>query len=133
MSETDNIAYGAGNNDAGRNEARVSLGATGTPPGEDKLMAYLDGKLLPEEQYEIEKWLSDEGMESDAMEGLRTLPADDSKNAIKRLNQNLDRTLKFKNRKKRQAKPDQTILVAIVIILLLSVAAYIVIRFAAGK
>ncbi len=133
MSETDKIAFGSGNDDAPKNQQRVSLGATGAPPDEGKLMAYLEGKLLPAEQHEIEKWLSEEGMESDALEGLRSLPADDSKNTIKRLNQNLDRTLKFKNRKKRQAKPDQSVLVAIVIILLLAVAAYLVIRFAAGK
>ncbi len=117
----------------GRKESHVPLGVQGAPPGEDKLMAYLDGKLLPEEQYEIEKWLSEEGMESDAVEGLKTLTVNDTKTSIKKLNTGLNRALHTKKRRKRQAKPDQTILIAIAVILLLSVVAYITIKLAAHK
>ena len=132
MSATDEIGDGPEQRGAG-NEQRVSLGMSGKPPAEDKLMAYLEGKLLPEEQRDIEQWLSEEGMESDAVDGLQSLPADDTQRTIKRLNQDLERTIKLKTRKRRQAKPDQTILVAVFIVLLLSVAAYVVIKYAVHK
>jgi anti-sigma factor RsiW len=95
---------------------------------EDKLMAYLEGKLPPAEQREVEKWLSDEGMESDALEGLHTLNAEEAKHSVARLNHKLRHSVLNKKRTRRSLKPDQFSWVAILIILLLVVLAYIVIR-----
>ena len=95
---------------------------------EDKLMAYLDGKLSAAEQHEVELWLADEGMESDALEGLRELAHEDTRHSVNMLNRNLRKTIFSKKRERRQLKPDQFTWVAILITLLLVVLAYIVIR-----
>ena len=42
---------------------------------EEMLMAYLEGRLNPEQQREVEAWLAAEGMESDGVDGLKELPA----------------------------------------------------------
>lgn len=113
-----------------KHSARISLDSKGTPPGEDKLMAYVHGKLLPEEQYAVEQWLNEEGLESDAIEGLQLLSTPEAKHSVQKLNTALNKTLRSKKRRPRSAKPDQTILIAVALILLLAVVAYIVIRIA---
>lgn len=113
MTEQDNISP------FGNEKAKLS---------EDKLMAYLAGKLSQAEQHEVEQWLADEGMESDALEGLRSQPAADTQHSVSRLNHNLRKNIIGKKRKRRPMKTDQFSWVAIVIILLLVVIAYIVIR-----
>lgn len=95
---------------------------------EDKLMAYLEGKLSPAEQHEVEKWLADEGMESDAMEGLKAMQPGETKHSINKLNHNLRKTLLNKKRGRRKIKNDNVTWIAIVIILMLIVLAYVVIR-----
>ena len=95
---------------------------------EERLMAYLDGKLSPGEQHEVEQWLADEGMESDALEGLRGQKTEDTKHTINRLNHNLRKTMLGKKRKRRPLKTDQFSWIAVVIVLLLVIIAYIVIR-----
>ena len=94
---------------------------------QDKLMAYLEGKLPPGEQHEVEKWLSEEGMESDALEGLKMLPASEARQTVCRLDHQLHQTIKKKKRRK-QAGPDVITWVTICTILLLAVVAYLVIR-----
>ena len=37
---------------------------------QEQLIAYLEGRLSAEEQHDVELWLAEEGMESDALEGL---------------------------------------------------------------
>lgn len=39
-------------------------------PDPDKLIAYLEGRLGPEERHEVERMLSEAGFDDDAMEGL---------------------------------------------------------------
>ena len=95
---------------------------------EEKLMAYFEGKLSPAEQHEVEQWLADEGMESDAMEGLRNIKPEETRRAVNRLNHQLRKTIVSKKRGRRPLKQDQFTWVAVVIILLLVVLAYIVIR-----
>lgn len=95
---------------------------------EDKLMAYLEGKLSAAEQHEVELWLADEGMESDALEGLRKLKPQEAIHSVNKLNHHLHKTLLNKKRKRRRPKTDQFTWIAIAIILLLIVVAYIVIR-----
>jgi anti-sigma factor RsiW len=100
-------------------------GNKGTLP-EDKLLAYLDGKLPPQEQYEVEQWLAEEGMENDAQEGLATLASAERSNSIGNINNKLHK--KLAKPKRRTLRTDTNIVAVIVIILLLVVAAYCVIR-----
>ncbi len=97
---------------------------------EDMLLAYLEGKLSPAEQHEVELWLAEEGMESDAMEGLKALQPHETKHTVNKLKHELRKTMTGKKRKRRPFKPDVTQWIAIGIILLLAVVAYIVIRIA---
>lgn len=95
---------------------------------EDKLMAYLEGTLPPAEQHEVELWLADEGMESDALEGLRKLKHNDMLHSVNKLNHHLRKTIFSKKRKRRKLGSDQFTWVAVLIILLLAIVAYLVIR-----
>jgi anti-sigma factor RsiW len=95
---------------------------------EEKLMAYLEGKLTAGERHEVEQWLAEDGMESDAVEGLRALQPDQTKHSVNRLNHDLRKTLLARKRKRRSSKADQHTWIAILIILLLVAIAYIIIR-----
>jgi hypothetical protein len=95
---------------------------------EDKLIAYLEGKLTPAEQHEVEQWLAEEGMESDAIEGLHGQKPEDTKHSVSRLNHNLRKTIFDKKRRRKPLNTNNLAWIAIVIILLLVVLAYIVIR-----
>jgi anti-sigma factor RsiW len=95
---------------------------------EEKLIAYLEGKLPAGEQHEVERWLADEGMECDAVEGLRALQPGQTKHSVDRLNHNLRKTLLARKRKRRTSRSDQQTWIAILIILLLVAIAYIIIR-----
>lgn len=97
---------------------------------EDKLMAYLEGRLAPDAQHEVEQWLADEGMESDAIDGLATLNTTERKDSVSRLNHELRRQLHHKKRSRRKAKNELNTIVAIFLILLMVVAGYLYIRFA---
>ena len=118
MTEQDNISpFSTGN---------------GTPSRlpEDKLMAYLEGRLPAEEQHDVELWLSEEGMESDAIEGLRVMNPSDTLHTVNKLKHDLRKKLTGKKRKRRQLRTDHFTWMAIVIILLLLTVAYLVIRIA---
>lgn len=95
---------------------------------EDKLMAYLEGKLSPTEQHEVEQWLADEGMESDAMEGLRSMDLNETKHTVARLNRKLHQSIANKKRPRRQSLSNQFSWLAILIVLLLVIIAYIIVR-----
>ncbi len=95
---------------------------------EDRLMAYLEGKLSPAEQHEVERWLSEEGMESDAIEGLQAMRPADTRHSVDRLNHRLRRSLNRKGHKRKKLRTDVNVVAAILIILLLAVVAYIVIK-----
>ncbi|MBN9481818.1 MAG: hypothetical protein BGO70_14720 [Bacteroidetes bacterium 43-93] len=95
---------------------------------EDKLLAYLEGKLAPGEQHKVEQWLNGEGMEADAVEGLKELPAEDSKEAVDRINYRLRQTIDAKRRRRTRAiTGNKWALLAVVVILLLCIVGYIVI------
>lgn len=101
---------------------------------EDKLMAYLEGKLSPEEQHEVEAWLAEDGMESDAIEGLKDLPLQDSRQLVQHINHRLDKKLKTKPRRSSKAiANNQWSWVAIFIILLLCMLAYVVLHYTVSK
>lgn len=96
---------------------------------EDKLIAYLEGKLSPAEQHEVEAWLADEGMEADALEGLKNLPAIESKQIVGKLNYGLNKQLKAKTRKRTQPiKDNYWAWIAILIVLILCIVGYMVLH-----
>ena len=95
---------------------------------EDRLMAWLEGNLSAAEQHEVELWLAEEGMEGDAMEGLKELNPAETKHIVGKLNHNLRKAIVSKKRKRRPLETNQFTLIAIAIVLLLIVLAYIVIR-----
>ena len=101
-------------------------GRKGLP--EEKLMAYLDGKLSPAEQHEVELWLADEGMESDALDGLSGIGADEMRHSVRKLNHGLRKSLSGKKRERRKPQAEQFTWIAILIILLVIIVAYLVIR-----
>lgn len=101
---------------------------------EEKLKAYLEGKLSPEEQHEVEVWLTDEGMEADALEGLRTLPVSESAEIAKRINYTLQHELHKKARRRSKViKDNNWAWIAAIILLLLCIIAYAVIQYSIGQ
>ena len=118
MSENNNISPMAG----GPGHERLS---------EEKLMAYLEGRLSPAEQRQVELLLSEEGMESDAVDGLQAMRPVDRRQAVDRLDRHLQKSLKNKRRRRRQARPDvMQLVITIIVILLLAALAYTVTRYA---
>lgn len=96
---------------------------------EEKLMAYLEGKLSPAEQREVEALLAEEGMESDALEGLQQLPADKTRHMAERINYRLQHDLKKNRHRGRKLFSDNKWgWVAVLLILVLVVLAYMVTR-----
>jgi anti-sigma factor RsiW len=101
---------------------------------EDKLMAYLEGRLSPEEQHEVEAWLAEEGMESDALEGLQQLAPGDAKQSAARLNNELRKMITGKKeRRKKQIRNTPWSWTAILVILLLAILAYMVLHLMLKK
>lgn len=96
---------------------------------EDKLMAYLQGKLSPAEQREVEALLAEEGMESDALEGLQQLPADKTRRMAERINYRLQHDLK-KNRHRGKKLFSDNIWgwMAVMVVLILIVLGYVVLK-----
>lgn len=100
---------------------------------DDMLLAYIEGTLPPEQQHEIEAWLGQEGMESDAIEGLRSLSPDETRNATARLNHKLKKALTNRKRGRKYIKEGPWSYLAVIVILLLVVLAYIVLRMVVKK
>lgn len=101
---------------------------------EEKLMAYLEGKLSPGEQREVEAWLAEEGMESDALEGLQQLAPEETKQSAARLNNELHKMITSKKeRRQKQIRNTPWSWTAILVILLLAILAYIVLHMMLKK
>jgi anti-sigma factor RsiW len=106
----------------------------GKQPSEEKLLAYLEGRLSPEEQHEVELYLAEEGMESDAMEGLKQLPSEDTKATVSKLNWQLRQQLQKKAHRRRQPiRENKLAWAAVAFILLLCVLAYVVLHLSLKK
>jgi anti-sigma factor RsiW len=96
---------------------------------EEQLLAYLEGRLPPEAQHEVERFLADEGLESDALEGLRQLGPKAAREAAGKLNQALHRRLKRKRPERhRYFSGNRWAWIAVLVVLMLVVLAYMVIR-----
>ena len=94
---------------------------------DDKLLAYLEGRLSADEQHELEQWLAEEGMEGDAIEGLQTLSAEETRKTVDSLNYGLRKEINNKKRRYKRIKDNRWSWLAIIVILLMCVLAYIVI------
>ncbi|MBL7682220.1 MAG: hypothetical protein JNK00_02575 [Flavipsychrobacter sp.] len=91
------------------------------------LTAYLEGKLTAEQQHDVETWMSEFGMEADALEGLQTIPTNESREITNKLNHELQLQLRKKPRRRTKAITDNKwAWAAIAVVLLLCVLAYIV-------
>ena len=97
---------------------------------EEKLNAYLEGRLSVQEQHEVEQWLADEGMEADAIEGLKNITTNESTAITQRINRSLQQELHKKSRRRSKViKDNNWAWVAVIIVLLLCIAAYLVMHF----
>lgn len=100
----------------------------GTLP-EDKLLAYMEGRLTADEQREVEAVLHDDGMESDALDGLKELSAREAKRVATRINYNLQHDLKTKKYRNNKLFADNKwAWLAVFIVLSLCILAYCVIK-----
>jgi ABC-type bacteriocin/lantibiotic exporter with double-glycine peptidase domain len=96
-----------------------------------KLIDYLNDNLSDKEKHEVEKWMSDNDMVNDAVEGLEHVK--NKKNLqtyVEHLNKNLQNQLEQKKQQqqKRKLKEYPWIYFAIILILLLCIVAYVIIR-----
>ena len=89
------------------------------------------GKLGPEEMRQIEELMSEDSAEADAIEGLQMMHPTETKRTVADLNRKLHTEI-LRNNPKRKGKfsEDYWGWIAIVVILLLTVVAYVVIRIA---
>ncbi len=98
---------------------------------QETLLLYLQGKLSPEQQHELEKKMLDNDFNLDALQGLESIT---DKHSISELVNELNKELKKKTERKRkfrqklQLKQDPWILILAAIILILIVISYIIIH-----
>jgi anti-sigma factor RsiW len=93
---------------------------------EEQLMAYLEGRLPEEERHAIEALLSGEGMESDALEGLQKMGAEEALSMKQRVNADLQKVLGKKRRGRRGISDQRWTLTTVVVLLLLLVICFAV-------
>ncbi|MBL7692227.1 MAG: hypothetical protein JNM41_11585 [Flavipsychrobacter sp.] len=104
----------------------ISQGGKDPRLTEEKMLAYLEGRLSPAEQHEVERWLSEEGMESDAMEGLQSMPSMDRHRSVARLNSGLNKRVSKRSRRVKRASPGANVVFAVLLILVLVVLVWLV-------
>ena len=94
------------------------------------MLAYLEGRLSPEAARAVEEALANEGLESDAVEGLQVMDAAEVKRLSARLNHDLQRKLRSGKRVRRRGGLDSKwAMLAVLIVLLACILAYAVIHF----
>lgn len=98
---------------------------------DEQLMAYMEGRLSPEEQRVVEEMMSEESAEADAIEGLKMMHPAETKRSIAELNRKLHtEILRNSPKRKNKFKEDYWGWIAVVIVLLLIVVGYVVVRIA---
>lgn len=98
---------------------------------DQKLMAYLQGKLSAEESHEVEKMMAEDQLFNDALEGLQDIrDKRDIETYVELLNRDLQKSLtkKRQRRDKRRLKEGPWGYVAIIVIIMLCIAAYYVVK-----
>ncbi|MGI8952151.1 MAG: hypothetical protein ACR2FN_11270 [Chitinophagaceae bacterium] len=97
---------------------------------QEQLMNYLKGKLSAQELHEVEKQMADSDFVNDAVEGLQTFSSNKKLDEYaKQLNKNLHDYINQKRqvKEKRKIKNLQWIILAVIIILLLCIFAYLIV------
>lgn len=98
---------------------------------DEQLMAYMEGKLSPEERRAMEELMSDGGPESDAIEGLNMMHAAETKRSVSELHRKLHTDiLRNNSRREQKLSGDYWSWIALFTILLLIAVAYVVVRLA---
>jgi hypothetical protein len=98
---------------------------------QETLLKYLQGKLSPQQQHEVEKQMMDNDFGTDALEGLQDFK---NKKNISLLVDQLNADLKNRTNKKKRSREklklnlDSNLIIAIVIILLLIIISYLIIH-----
>ncbi|MEI6946504.1 hypothetical protein V9K67_04830 [Paraflavisolibacter sp. H34] len=101
-----------------------------TEVDQEALLQYLQGKLAPERQHELEMHLQDNEFDADALEGLQQFQ---STHQVQSVVDQLNRDLKKKTRKKQalreklRLKNDPWLLITVLILLLLIIISFIII------
>lgn len=97
---------------------------------QEALLLYLQGKLSPEQQHELEKSMLQDDFETEALEGLAQIENGEKVTAaVDQLNAELrKKTVTKKGKKKSELKEDPWLWIALLIILLLIVISYIIIH-----
>lgn len=99
---------------------------------DEQLIAYLAGRLSPEETRRVETILAEAGMESDAAEGLMELPAAEAQEMVTHLNHKMRQQLKSRKTRRRPAN-DWWAWVAVLLVLLLIAVAYYLVQLLGAK
>lgn len=114
-----------------RENLKEILSNLNTDIDQETLLLYLQGKLSDEQRHDVEKQLTDNDFDADAMEGLHEIK---DKQQISYMVEMLNRDLKKRVEKKKQRREkmtlkDQTWLyIAVVIIILLIIISYFIIH-----
>ncbi|HKH59757.1 MAG TPA: hypothetical protein VKA49_02940 [Flavitalea sp.] len=96
-----------------------------------KLMDYISGKLSGTDKHEVEQWMIDNNFESEALEGLQTVKnKKDLDGYVSQLNKELNQYLQQKKhrRDRKKIKEIPWSYLAIVVVILLVIIAYLVIQ-----
>ncbi len=104
----------------------------GAPPNEATLLAYFEGKLPAEEAHRVEEWLATETPEGDALEGLQMLPPAQTRQFSDRINSMVQQSAGKRDRSGRKKQPlsqGWSIAFAVVILVIVVVAAFLVIAY----
>lgn len=98
---------------------------------EEMLKKYIEGKLTPEQQYEVEQYLSEDSLEADAIEGLKSVDSNEARELTARINYKLQHELKTKKYRNNKLFADNKwTWMAVLLVLILVIIAYVVIKIA---
>ena len=114
-----------------RENLKEILSSLNTDIDQETLLLYLQDKLSTEKKHEVEKKLSDNDFDADAMEGLQEIK---DKKQISYMVEMLNRDLKKRVEKKKQRRAKMTLkdqswlYIAVVIIIILIIVSYFIIH-----
>ena len=96
-----------------------------------QLMDYLSGHLSPEQLHEVERSMADSEFVNDAVEGLQHITdKKDLQVYVDQLNAAMQKSLQKKKlrRQKRRLKDEPWAIVAVILVILLCIIAYVIVR-----
>jgi hypothetical protein len=102
----------------------------------EELLRYLQGEASEEERFAVEKQMADSSFVDDAVEGLQHFKDPKAVNEyVEQLNRQLQKytAIRAARKRRRKLKDDNWVIIAILGILVLCVAGYLLIHFLAKK